>query len=106
MMVDLSRCKITHPDGEVEKGRFLFYKGTAAVWVENKKEGRADRVLYTTSASFDKAPKARMAHILHLPDDAGTWQIFQQSGGCGCGSKLKAYDIHQLLDPDFTTTAQ
>lgn len=103
MNVDLSRCRIVHPGGQVLNGRFIFQNGKAAVWTEERLRGtrKATRHLYATDATYEKAPTARVPNKVLLSD--GTeWLITQQHGGCNCNSPLKGYAPDQLLEPDLT----
>src|SRR5688572_4378403 len=82
MIVDYSRCKVTFTDGVIPLGRFLYHHdGRAAVWVINKRQQTAQRVLYATGATFVKSSKARSPHLLEIPGEI-PWQILQQHGGC------------------------
>jgi hypothetical protein len=98
--ISISRAKVTTPDTTVPNARFVFLNGTAAVWVENRVNRTADRVLYATGATFIKRRTGREVHRLELIGD-GEWSISPISGGCGCGARTKTYTFAQLLDPNL-----
>jgi hypothetical protein len=98
-VISLNRTNVKTSSDQYMGVRFIYIKGRAAVWQENKKAGTADRVLYSTQATLVKPDSARHPMQIITPDS--TWEIRQQSTGCGCGSRLKRLPLSQLLDPDF-----
>lgn len=99
-VISLSRTDVTTPTSQYLSVRFIYVKGRAAVWQENKRAGTADRVLFTESATLVKPNSARYPMQIITPSE--TWEVSQRSTGCGCSSKLKRLPLGQLLDPEFT----
>lgn len=85
----------------VPRARFVYRNGVAAAWVEDRASRTAERVLYATGVTYEKQANGRVPNLLRFADSDDTWEIRQQAGGCGCGSRIKAVPIEQLLDPDF-----
>lgn len=100
-VISLNRTNVTTSVDKFMSVRFIYVNGRAAVWQENKKLGTATRVLYSQDAQLIKPDSARYPMQIVTPD--GTWEVRQQSGGCGCGSPIKKVPISQLLDPDYSS---
>ena len=99
LTVDISRARITTPDGSVKanKARFVFFNGTFAIWTEDRQSRTATRILFGQGAEYVKTPTARTPDELHISE--GNVFLVQQlhGGGCGCSSALKGKGALDLI---------
>lgn len=103
LVVDISKARVTYPDGEVEPVRFLFRGNRAAVWSIDRDAGTATRLLLVEGVTFTKRTSAKNPHTLTL--EGGTeWYIRPLTGGgCGCTKGVtRGMSWEKLLDPDVS----
>lgn len=95
------KAVVTLPDGTKHRGRFVFHNGTAALWVDNKREKTATRTLFAQNATFVRSNRGSIPHV--LTTEAGEeWSLVSRGAGCSsCGSPTKKIPLSKLLDPDY-----
>lgn len=102
--VDIRRANVILPGGVTyEFVRFIFFRGTIAIWREDLEAWVADRLVLISGATFTKRRTARGSHIVTF-EDGEQWEIqpvmFRQC--CGAQYPLRGLSYNQLLAEDFT----